>query len=115
MMIFDVLAIDGEPLVHQPLANRRARLEELALEGAAWSTPDTFDDGQALYAAVCERGLEGVVAKSVRSFYRPGQRGWIKVKNPTYWRRESEIGAMQFSRRYRCSCWTNRLTVDGWP
>jgi bifunctional non-homologous end joining protein LigD len=98
MMIFDVLAIDGEPLLHQPLANRRERLEALTLEGPAWSTPDTFNDGHALYAAVCERGLEGVVAKPLRSSYRPGQRGWIKVKNP-YWRRESEIGAMQFSRR----------------
>ena len=44
-----------------------------------------------LYAAVCERGLEGVVAKPLRSLYRPGKRGWVKVKNKTYWRRESEL------------------------
>jgi hypothetical protein len=25
----------------------------------------------------------------------PGERGWIKMKNPNYWRRESEIEAMQ--------------------
>jgi hypothetical protein len=23
--------------------------------------------------------------------YRPGYRGWTKIKNPTYWRRESEV------------------------
>jgi ATP-dependent DNA ligase len=28
-----------------------------------------------LYEAVCERGLEGVVAKSTRGLYRPGERG----------------------------------------
>ena len=95
LMVFDMLAIDGEALVHQPLGSRRERLEALKLEGSAWSTPDTFDDGQALYAAVCERGLEGVVAKPSRSFYRPGQRGWIKVKNPAYWRRESELHGTQ--------------------
>jgi bifunctional non-homologous end joining protein LigD len=99
LMVFDVLAIDGEPLLNHTFAQRRARLDVLALEGPAWSTPDTFEDGQALYAAVCERGLEGVVAKPMRSLYRPGRRTWVKVKNPAYWRRESEIAAMQFSRR----------------
>jgi hypothetical protein len=27
--------------------------------------------------------------------YRPGERGWIKLKNPGYWRRDSEIEAMK--------------------
>jgi hypothetical protein len=35
------------------------------------------------------------VAKSRRSLYRAGKRG--AVKNPTYWRRESELGAMKRS------------------
>jgi len=34
----------------------------------------TFEDGEALLAAVCERGLEGVVAKRERDPYRPGDR-----------------------------------------
>jgi ATP-dependent DNA ligase len=38
-------------------------------------TPDTFDDGHALYHAVCEPGIEGVVAKRSASTYRPAQRG----------------------------------------
>jgi hypothetical protein len=29
--------------------------------------------------------------------YRPGYRGWAKIKNPGYWRRESEIAQMQRS------------------
>ena len=41
----------------------------------------TFEDGEALYRVVFERGLEGVVAKRERDPYRPGERGWIKTKN----------------------------------
>lgn len=41
----------------------------------------TFEDGEALFAAVCERGLEGVVAKRTAGTYRPGERVWVKTKN----------------------------------
>jgi ATP-dependent DNA ligase len=41
----------------------------------------TFEDGEALFAAVCERGLEGVVAKRLRDPYRPGGCHWVKTKN----------------------------------
>ena len=54
-----------------------------------------FDDGQALFDAVVAYGLEGIVAERRNGIYRPGQRGWVKVKNPTYGRRESEIQIMQ--------------------
>jgi bifunctional non-homologous end joining protein LigD len=96
-MIFDVLEVDGESHTASSFARRRDRLEQLGLDGPAWMTPDTFDDGHALYNAVCERGLEGIVAKWRRASYRPGQRGWIKVKNPAYWRRDSEFAAMSRS------------------
>lgn len=52
---------------------------------------------EALFASVCELGLEGVVAKKHASRYRAGQRGWVKVKNPTYWRRESEVEGVRRS------------------
>jgi len=51
--------------------------------------------GTSLLDAVCEHGLEGVVAKRRAGIYRPGYRGWTKIKNPSYWRRPSEIEAMQ--------------------
>jgi ATP-dependent DNA ligase len=44
----------------------------------------------------------GIVAKRRDSLYRSGQRGWVKVKNPNYWRRDSEIESMQ-RRRERVS------------
>ena len=40
-----------------------------------------FEDGEALFAAVCERGLEGVGAKRLHDPYRPGERQWVKTKN----------------------------------
>jgi len=41
----------------------------------------TFENGQALYRTVCDRGLEGIVAKRERDAYRPGERQWVKTKN----------------------------------
>ena len=61
-------------------------------------TPQTFDDGPSLYSAVCDQGLEGIVAKLLGSSYRPGKRGWVKIKNPTYWRRDAEIASMPHRR-----------------
>ena len=46
----------------------------------------TLEDGEALFAAVCERGLEGIVAKLRSEPYRSGERAWVKVKNRAYWR-----------------------------
>jgi bifunctional non-homologous end joining protein LigD len=89
-MIFDVLSLDGRSLIGQPYSERRAELEALDLHGPYWHTPETFDDGASLFEAVCERELEGVVAKRQSSRYRPGERGWVKTKNRDYWRYEME-------------------------
>ena len=51
-----------------------------------------------LFDAVVEHGPEGVVAKRRNGVYRPGYRGWTKVKNRAYWRRESEFEAMKRQR-----------------
>ena len=47
---------------------------------------------------MCELGLEGVVAKKLTSRYGSGQRGWVKTKNPNYWRRESEVEGVRRSK-----------------
>src|SRR5690606_23782603 len=61
---------------------RRHLLESLVEPGPHWQVPATHPDGAALYAAVVEQGLEGVVAKRPDSKYRPGGRTseWIKTK-----------------------------------
>ena len=65
----------------QPYSERRALLEQLELESRQVRLVATFEDGEALFAAVCERGLEGIVVKRLRDPYRPGERVWVKVKN----------------------------------
>jgi bifunctional non-homologous end joining protein LigD len=89
-IVFDVLRLEGISLMRAPYSERRAQLEALNLNGLYWRTPEAFEDGAALFEAVCERELEGVVAKRTDSRYRPGERGWIKVKNRNYWRYELE-------------------------
>jgi bifunctional non-homologous end joining protein LigD len=95
LVIFDLLTLDGRDLAGAPYSERRAELEALNLNGPYWRTPETFDDGEALFDAVCERELEGIVAKRVDNRYMPGYRGWTKIKNRNYWRyaleRESAI------------------------
>jgi bifunctional non-homologous end joining protein LigD len=81
LFVFDVVAVEGLPVTASPHRERRALLEELDVEGPRVRLVATFEDGAALFAAVCERGLEGVVAKRDRDPYRPGERGWVKVKN----------------------------------
>jgi len=74
-MIFDLLGIDGRLLLERPLAERRAQLEALELQGPAWQTSPSFvDQGPQVWAATGQQSLEGVVAKRLASRYWPGRR-----------------------------------------
>jgi bifunctional non-homologous end joining protein LigD len=81
-MIFDLLALAGEDFAGRPYQQRREALERLAPASARWLVPPSFRNGPATLAAAAEHTLEGVVAKRLRSTYRPGARSpdWIKVK-----------------------------------
>jgi bifunctional non-homologous end joining protein LigD len=76
-----VLAFDGEPTTCEPYRARRELLEALTFDGRYARVVPVFADGEALFAAVCEWGLEGVVAKRERDAYRSGERLWVKAKN----------------------------------
>jgi bifunctional non-homologous end joining protein LigD len=89
-MVFDVLSVEGRSAMHEPYSKRRQILEEMKLDGPRWRTPEVFDDGSALWTAICEHELEGVVAKRRSGRYLSGERGWIKTKNRAYWRYELE-------------------------
>jgi bifunctional non-homologous end joining protein LigD len=108
-MVFDLLWLDGHPLMDLPYSERRERLAELGLEGERWRTPDyVAGRGADVLAATAEQGLEGVVAKRLDSPYEPGRRSpcWLKVKNvasqevviggwmPGEGRRRERIGAL---------------------
>ena len=111
-VIFDLLRHKGVDLTPQPYSERRRKLERLKLDGPAWTTSETFDDGRALFTAVCELGFEGIVAKNHPSLYRPNDRGWVKVKNPNYWRCDAEREAMarKHERRARPRAWFSPTT-----
>jgi bifunctional non-homologous end joining protein LigD len=108
-VIFDLLYLDSHSLMELPYSERRARLEELGLEGPAWQTPShTVGGGKRLLEATAKQGLEGIMAKRLDAPYEPGKRAthWIKVKTkqrqelviggwlPGEGRRSGEIGAL---------------------
>lgn len=81
-MVFDVVRLYGVPLLDRTLDERRATLERLDTTAAAnVALSPVYPDGQALFAATAQRGMEGVVAKRRDGLYRPGVRsqGWVKA------------------------------------
>jgi bifunctional non-homologous end joining protein LigD len=81
--VFDVLEVEGTPLLDLPLAERHERLASLLPSRKdTIRLSEAFDDGEALYEAATKQGLEGVVAKKADSRYLPGRRtrDWLKVK-----------------------------------
>jgi bifunctional non-homologous end joining protein LigD len=84
-LVFDLLQLDGRPLLELGYADRRAQLEGLGLAGAFWQTPPWFpgEDFQAVQGVSMAQRMEGVVAKRLDSAYLPGVRTdyWRKIKN----------------------------------
>ena len=84
-LVFDLLQMDGRPLLEQPYSARRVLLESLELAGTYWQTPPTFpgEDFAAVRDVSAGHGMEGVVAKRLDSRYQPGARtsDWRKIKN----------------------------------
>jgi bifunctional non-homologous end joining protein LigD len=90
--VFDVLELDGEPLVELPLTERHERLEALLDKRyRVVRISESFDDGDALYEAAKEQELEGIMAKRADSKYCEGRRtrDWLKIK--THGRQEFVI------------------------
>jgi bifunctional non-homologous end joining protein LigD len=82
-VVFDLLELDGRPLVAEPWSRRRALLAELIVPDApVVSLSQVYDDGPGLLAAARARGLEGIMAKRVKARYSPGRRSdeWRKIK-----------------------------------
>jgi ATP-dependent DNA ligase len=83
---FDLLQDGGgRELLDQSLSRRRRRLERL-LSGAPPQLPicpqtKDADIAREWFADWSTTGIEGLVVKQTQSAYRPGQVGWVKVKN----------------------------------
>ena len=82
LMVFDLLRLYGSDLTAQPLSARREMLERLDLDGSHWQVPPVYDDGDELFAATSEQGLEGIVSKRLSSPYLSGRRSSDWLKSP---------------------------------
>jgi bifunctional non-homologous end joining protein LigD len=81
--VFDVLELDGRPVLDRSLTERRELLGDLLdVRGTTVQISGAFDDGEALYTAAVEQRLEGVMAKKKSSRYLEGKRtrDWLKIK-----------------------------------
>ena len=85
---FDILWLDGEDVRGQSTVERKQLLQEIVTDA-----PDRLlyvdhieEHGEQLYAEICQRDTEGIVAKPKVVAYRElaGKTPWIKIKNPDY-------------------------------
>ena len=81
-MTFDLLRLFGSDLTDQPWSARRELLERLDLRSSAWQVPPVYDDGEELFEATREQGLEGIVSKRRSSPYASGRRSPDWRKSP---------------------------------
>jgi ATP-dependent DNA ligase len=86
LILFDLLQLRGSDLAAEPLRTRRRRLESLIADLAPplQVTPATRDREVAAqwfhdYAAA-DVGIEGLVIKPLAHRYKPGLRGWLKLR-----------------------------------
>lgn len=99
--IFDLLWLDGYDLMHLPLTDRKALLEDLIKDNATLRFSASFDDGLQLYQMALDHDLEGIVAKRKDSSYEPGARDNNWLKTPTRKRQEFVIGGYAESDKSR--------------
>ncbi|GLP79561.1 ATP-dependent DNA ligase [Mycobacterium antarcticum] len=87
---FDIVALDGRPLLRAKYSDRRKLLEALAQGGGLIVPEQLPGDGPAAIDYARERRWEGVVAKKRDSTYQPGRRSqsWIKDK---LWRTQEVV------------------------
>jgi len=86
-VVFDLLWLDGRPLVDRSYAERRDHLEALQLVGPSWlTTPSYRGTGtEEVLAACTSLGLEGVVVKAASSVYEGRRsRWWVKRKTASW-------------------------------
>jgi DNA ligase D-like protein (predicted ligase) len=80
--VFDCLYLDGRTIVNEPLTRRREWLQDAIKKDSAYRVSEVVEEGTALFEAVKQLGLEGIMAKQRNSTYLPGKRSdsWLKIK-----------------------------------
>jgi bifunctional non-homologous end joining protein LigD len=83
-LVFDILELDGKPLLKLGYEERRATLEKNLKPKGPIQLPPVFEgDVAAAMRTSGDLGLEGVIGKRRDSTYLPGRRtkSWLKVKH----------------------------------
>lgn len=80
--VFDLLYLDGYSLMRVDLEKRKEVLKSIIAESNILKYSDHFlREGERLYEAARQKGLEGIVAKRRRSCYEQKRsREWLKMK-----------------------------------
>jgi len=84
---FDLLWLDGTDLRQLPLIKRKDHLQRLVRASGCRElmyAQHVEGSGKKLFAEICGRDLEGIVAKRKLSVYKDGGVGWLKIKNKNY-------------------------------
>lgn len=81
-MVFDLLYLNGRDLRNEPLTQRKYLLEQILTVSDFLHVVEDFNGGKALFEAVDNMGMEGIVAKHKTGLYLPGKqhRDWYKIK-----------------------------------
>jgi bifunctional non-homologous end joining protein LigD len=96
---FDLLWLDARDLRDRPLAERKRILRELLPRPSrAVLYVEHVASGTDLFRLICERDMEGVVAKQASASYTPEATTWVKIKNREY---SQAIGREDFFDRRR--------------
>ncbi len=80
--VFDCLYLDGRTLIQEPLVRRKEWLKDAIRPDSCYRVSESVEDGDSLFAAAREHGLEGIMAKKKDGKYLPGRRSdlWLKIK-----------------------------------
>ena len=85
----------------RPLAERKTLLRELVPRPSrAVLYVEHVMSGTDLFRIICERDMEGVVAKQASASYTPEATTWVKIKNRAY---SQAIGREDFFDRRRAA------------
>jgi bifunctional non-homologous end joining protein LigD len=82
-LAFDLVALDGRPILSEPLERRRERLERAAQAGGSLLiVPAIAGEGRTLHAAAGVQGIPAIVGRHRLSPYLPGVRSrlWRLVR-----------------------------------
>ncbi|WP_200896543.1 ATP-dependent DNA ligase [Methanosarcina mazei] len=95
VFFFDILYLNGEPLLKRPYPERRALLEMNVVESGIIRlskriVTESVEEIEDFFNETIEKGLEGIVVKSMssNSYYEAGKRSWFWFK----WKQEYSVG-----------------------